>query len=124
MPKKPNELVKAYRYPGKDTCAADSLCSTRCPVGIDTGKMVKVLREEANGKIGNSVANWVANNFGGVAKTISTTLNVVDTVHKKTGTPFMETASTLARKATMDQLPLWNREMPSGVPKIKAEHGQ
>jgi D-lactate dehydrogenase len=119
--KKADELVKAYRYPGKDTCAADSLCSTRCPVGIDTGKMVKVLREEANGKIGNSVANWVANNFGGVAKTISTTLNVVDTVHKKTGTPFMETASTLARKATMDQLPLWNREMPSGVPKIKGE---
>jgi D-lactate dehydrogenase len=119
--KKTKELVKAYRYPGKDTCAADSLCSTRCPVGIDTGKLVKTLREEANGKIGNSVANWVANNFGGVAKTISTTLNVVDAVHKKTGTPFMETASSLARKATMDQLPLWNREMPSGVAKIKAE---
>ncbi|TKB25555.1 FAD-binding oxidoreductase [Desulfopila sp. IMCC35006] len=119
--KKVKELIKAYRYPGKDTCAADSLCSTRCPVGIDTGKMVKVLRQEANGKIGNTVADWVAGNFGGVAKTISTTLNVVDSVHKMTGTPFMEKASSLARKATLDQLPLWNREMPSGVPQIKAE---
>ncbi len=122
--KKVKELIKAYRYPGKDTCAADSLCSTRCPVGIDTGKMVKALRQEANGKIGNTVADWVAGNFGGVAKTISTTLNVVDSVHKMTGTPFMEKASSLARKATLDQLPLWNREMPSGVPQIKAERAR
>jgi D-lactate dehydrogenase len=117
--KKVRELVKAYQYPGKDTCAADSLCSTRCPVGIDTGKMVKALREEANGKLGNTIADWVANHFGGVAKTINSTLDVVDYIHKKTGTPFMESASTLARKATLDQLPLWNKEMPSGVPKIK-----
>jgi len=119
--KKLKELVKAYQYPGKDTCAADSLCSTRCPVGIDTGKMVKALREEAHGKIGNTIADWVGGHFGGVARAISTTLNAVDSVHKMTGTPFMESASTLARKATMNQLPLWNKEMPSGVPKIKVE---
>jgi D-lactate dehydrogenase len=63
----------------------------------------------------------VAGNFAGVAKTISTTLNVVDSIHKTTGTPFMETASSLARKVTMNQLPLWNKEMPSGVSKIKGE---
>ncbi len=119
--KKVKELVKAYRYPGKDTCAADSLCSTRCPVGIDTGKMIKALREEAHGKLGNTVADWVAGNFGGVARTISATLDTVDSLHKVTGTPFMEAAATLARKATFNQLPLWNREMPSGVPKIVTE---
>ncbi|MDK9706188.1 MAG: FAD-binding oxidoreductase [Desulforhopalus sp.] len=122
-PKKVKEFAKAYRYPGKDTCAADSLCSTRCPVGIDTGKMVKAMREEANGKLGNAIADWVAGNFGGIAKTISATLNTVDSLHKITGTPFMETASSLARKATLDQLPLWNREMPSGVPKIATDTG-
>jgi len=119
--KKLRALVNAYRYPGKDTCAADSLCSTRCPVGIDTGKMIKALREEAHGRLGNSVADWVAGNFGGVAKAIGTTLNVVDSVHKMAGTPFMEMASTLARKVTLDKLPLWNKEMPTGVPKIEAE---
>jgi D-lactate dehydrogenase len=81
--------------------------------------MIKALREEANGKLGNTIADWVADNFGGLARTISSTLDVVDYIHKKTGTPFMESASVLARKATMDQLPLWNKEMPSGVPKIK-----
>jgi D-lactate dehydrogenase len=114
-------LARAYQYPGKDTCAADSLCSTRCPVGIDTGKMVKALREEANGKLANSVANWVAGNFGTIARTISSTLNGVDSVHKMTSTKFMEQASALARKATANSLPLWNREMPAGVAKIQPE---
>lgn len=115
------KLTKAYQYPGKDTCAADSLCSTRCPVGIDTGKLIKSLREEANGKLGNTVADWVAENFGGIAKTISATLNSVDAVHKMTGTRFMEVSSQAARTATLDKLPLWNREMPKGSPKIKKE---
>lgn len=114
------EFTKAYIYPGKDTCAADSLCATRCPVGIDTGKLVKALREEANGALANKVADVVGSSFGGVARTISTTLNIVDGVHKMTGTPFMDAASGMARKATLNKLPLWNKEMPSGVPKIAA----
>ncbi len=117
-PAKVRALAKDYQYPGKDTCAADSLCSTRCPVGIDTGKMVKALREEANGALANTLADWVADNFGGVAKTIGKTLNGVDAIHKKVGTPFMETASSLARKAAFDTLPLWNREMPTDGGKI------
>ncbi len=117
------ELVKAYQYPGKDTCAADSLCSTRCPVGIDTGKMIKALREEDNGRLGNTIANWVADHFAGTAGTIGRTLNVVDSVHKRTGTPFLEKSSLLARKVTMNKLPLWNKEMPTAAPKIEVAPG-
>ncbi|MFT5699556.1 MAG: D-lactate dehydrogenase [Desulforhopalus sp.] len=120
-PKMVKELTKAYQYPGKDTCAADSLCATRCPVGIDTGKMVKALREESNGKLANTVANWVAKGFSPLVPVISTTLNVVDSVHKMTGTSFMDAASGLATKATLGNLPLWNKEMPAGVPKIVAD---
>ena len=118
-PKSVKALTKAYRYPGKDTCASDSLCSTRCPVGIDTGKMVKVLRAESNGQLGNTVADWVSDHFGAVTKVVGTTLNAVDTVHKVIGTLALETASMLARGATGNVLPLWNREMPTGVPVIK-----
>ena len=111
-------LAKSYQYPGEDTCAADGLCATRCPVGIDTGKMIKALREEANGELANLIANWTARNFKGVAGTINHTLNGVDRIHRMTGTRFMEKASATARALTADRLPLWNREMPSGVPRI------
>jgi D-lactate dehydrogenase len=113
-------FVRQYRYPGMDTCAADGLCATRCPVGIDTGKMVKGLREEANGPLAEKIAGKVADNFDKVGKTISGALNVVDAVHKMTGTRFMQTAAEGARKATFTAIPLWNKEMPRGVAKIVA----
>lgn len=109
------ELTRAYTYPGKDTCAADSLCSTRCPVGIDTGKMIKELRREAAGSLANKVAARLGSNFKTVAGTIGTTLDVVDGIHKVVGTPLMDRASSFARGASGRRLPLWNREMPTGA---------
>nr|BFE91578.1 hypothetical protein GCM10020185_21140 [Pseudomonas brassicacearum subsp. brassicacearum] len=35
------ELERAYQYQGIDTCAATGLCAQRCPVGINTGELVK-----------------------------------------------------------------------------------
>jgi len=120
-PEEIKKLLKSYQYPGQETCAADGLCGTKCPVGIDTGKMVKALREEANGDLANLVADWVARNFKGVAGTINTTLKTVDKIHQLTGTEFMDRASGTARTLTGKKLPLWNREMPSGVAKITEE---
>lgn len=120
-PTRVNNLVKLYRYPGKDTCAADSLCATRCPVGIDTGKLVKTLRSEANGALADKVADWVAGNFGLIAKGIDTTLAGVDAIHKLTGTEFMQVVAAAMRKGSLDKLPLWNKEMPTGSPKLKPE---
>src|SRR6185295_8899542 len=36
-----------FSYAGVDTCAADGLCATACPVGINTGDYVKQLRSES-----------------------------------------------------------------------------
>jgi len=114
-------FARLYQYPGMDTCAADGLCGTKCPVGIDTGKMIKALREEAHGQLANKIAGAVGTQFGPVTQTINYSLGIVDKIHQYTGTRFMEQMSDLARKATFDKLPLWNREMPSRVKKIKPE---
>ncbi len=39
-------LLEEFPYEALDTCAADGSCQLACPVGIDTGKLVKELREE------------------------------------------------------------------------------
>lgn len=108
-----------YQYPGMDTCAADGLCSMRCPVGIDTGKMVKALRDEAHGPLAEKIAGTVGSQFDKVARSIGPVLNGVDSIHRHTSTAFMETASRAARTATLNKLPLWNKEMPTGSQKIK-----
>ena len=37
-------LLEEYEYDALETCAADGTCVLACPVGIDTGKLVKGLR--------------------------------------------------------------------------------
>ncbi len=114
-----DKFTRLYQYPGMDTCAADGLCSTKCPVGIDTGKMVKALRQEANGELADKIAALVADTFGTVAKIINHTLNGVDQLHKLTGTQFFQAVCETTRKVSFDTIPLWNKEMPSGVKPIK-----
>ncbi len=41
-------LEKEYEYAGLETCAADGSCQLACPVGIDTGKLVKELRGQGH----------------------------------------------------------------------------
>ncbi len=38
------EMRTLYDYQGIDTCAACGLCATACPVGIETGLLIKALR--------------------------------------------------------------------------------
>ena len=40
------EISERYEYAGNDTCAADGMCSTACPVSIDTGDLARRLRGE------------------------------------------------------------------------------
>ncbi|MBK5219904.1 MAG: FAD-binding oxidoreductase [Thermoleophilia bacterium] len=41
-------LEKEYEYEALETCAADGACQIACPVGIDTGALVKTLRHEGH----------------------------------------------------------------------------
>jgi len=43
-------LLQEYEYDGLETCAADGSCQLACPVGIDTGRLVKDLRAEGHGE--------------------------------------------------------------------------
>jgi D-lactate dehydrogenase len=38
-------LLEEFEYEALETCAADGSCQLACPVGIDTGKLVKELRQ-------------------------------------------------------------------------------
>lgn len=114
------KLLKAYGYQGDGTCATDGLCGTRCPVGIDTGKMTKALRaEHATGRQ-KKAADWVGGHFEGVARTVSGVLTTVDAVHAVAGTRFMDASSEALHRASLKRIPRWNAQMPKGLGRIKA----
>ncbi len=49
-------LLEEYEYDSLETCAADGSCQLACPVGIDTGAMVKELRGELHTPRAESIA--------------------------------------------------------------------
>ncbi len=40
------DLEAGYTYQGEQTCAADGMCQVKCPVGINTGELVKAIRAD------------------------------------------------------------------------------
>lgn len=57
------ELEKAFEYSGIETCAADGMCATACPVGIDTGQLVKLLRSQGHPEWRRRLATRMAQRF-------------------------------------------------------------
>jgi D-lactate dehydrogenase len=65
MARRPDSALDAdFPYMALDTCAADGLCATACPVGIDTGALTKRLRRERHSTAAHEFARFLASHFG------------------------------------------------------------
>ncbi len=59
------EALRAqFDYDGMQTCAADGSCMLACPVGIDTGRLVKDLRHAAHGTRAERAGRELADRYG------------------------------------------------------------
>jgi len=59
-------LEEEYAYDGLDTCAADGSCRLACPLGIDSGALVKELREERHSPRAEALALRAAKSWRAV----------------------------------------------------------
>lgn len=53
-------IEKSFAYAGVDTCAVDGMCGIACPVGINTGDLVKRLRDEKSNPVQQALWNLAA----------------------------------------------------------------
>ncbi|MHA6193016.1 FAD-binding and (Fe-S)-binding domain-containing protein [Pseudomonas wadenswilerensis] len=103
-------LERDYQYQGIDTCAATGLCAQRCPVGINTGELVKKLRGQVahHGK----TADWLADNFHTALSGARLTLRVANGARRLLGAPRLGQISRSLSKASKGRLPQWTPAMP------------
>src|SRR5687768_8857070 len=107
-----NLLLDQYQYDGIETCAVDGLCATACPVDIDTGDLIKRLRNENHSAFQNRVALGVARNFGFVVHMARVALRSGVLLNRVLGKNFM-LRITAGFKKVIASFPLWSNQLQS-----------
>ncbi len=106
------ELDVAAEYELVDTCAADGMCATACPVGIDTGALVKRLRAEDATRSHQRAWSTAARHWGRTTTTAGRALTAAQRV------PRLATATSRAARTIVgaDTVPRWDEGLPAGGP--------
>ncbi len=104
-------LRKQYKYYGDQTCATDGLCSTSCPMKINTGELTHLIRQidMLNSKMGYKAGEFAANHMAGIKKGLRVVLDVAHLGHVTLGPKLM---SSICRGMNKMGLPLWTTAMP------------
>ena len=110
-----DSLQQVFDYQGVDTCAATGLCEQRCPVGINTGNLVRKLRTARYQKF-EPIARWTAEHFAATTKAVAIGLNGAHISRKLLGENTMTRLNGGLRKASKNKVPLWLPETPAANP--------
>ncbi|MBR6182378.1 MAG: FAD-binding oxidoreductase [Prevotella sp.] len=110
-PERVKTLKKQYKYYGDQTCATDGLCSTSCPMKINTGELTHLIRQMdmLDNKMGYKVGEFAANHMGGIKQGLRVVLDVAHLAHLTLGSSVM---TSVCRGMNKIGLPLWTTAMP------------
>ncbi len=105
------ELKDVFEYQGIDTCAATGLCAERCPVGINTGELIKKLRTTKYEKF-TPIARWTADHFSTTTAMVRSALKTNQLATQIIGTTVVEKIINGTRNLTRGKTPVWIEELP------------
>jgi len=110
---------KSLDYDAIDTCATDGLCATRCPVGINTGELMRELRTDRQGSLSKSVASKVQKSMGGITATTRVGLKSANVAYKVMGEKTLGAVSKGVTKVSAGVVPTWHPYTPRDAKKFK-----
>ena len=104
-------LKKQYKYYGDQTCATDGLCSTSCPMKINTGELTHIIRQMDmnDSPAGYKIGEFAANHMAGIKSGLRVVLDVAHAAHVTLGPTLM---TSICRGMNKMGLPLWTTAMP------------
>jgi len=114
-----SQLLQKFKWQGEETCATDGLCATRCPVGIDTGSMIKQLRSQQAGGKSQRVAFFAQRNMAPVTAVTRGALAGVNGISRMVGPGVVEKISSGISTLSSGHIPTWDRWMPRSAAAAK-----
>ena len=111
------ELRRDFQYAGIDTCAGDGMCSTACPVKIDTGKLIKRLRGEQHEPRARRAAGRIARHLGAVERLARLAVRTGHLAERLIGVKAVQSLTRTAGKVLGRRLPVWSAAIPR-VPRV------
>jgi D-lactate dehydrogenase len=107
-----NALLEQYEYDGIQTCAADGTCQIACPLGIDTGKLIKGFREREHTERDEQRGKRLAERWARVEGMARTGLRA-----GRVAGPVMRAGAGMTRSLLSDEIVAsWPRNMPRPAP--------
>jgi D-lactate dehydrogenase len=110
-------LAEQFEYDAVQTCAADGACSRACPVGIDTGKLVKQLRAAEHSPRAERAAERVAERYRSVERAARGSVRTGRALDRLgAGSVAAAVARRLRRAVGEELLPAWPKALPQPAP--------
>jgi D-lactate dehydrogenase len=107
-----------YAYFGNQTCAADGLCATVCPVSVDTGVFTKDWRRRQATPLARKIGAFVADHYGLVTSLAGQGLGLAHLVHRLLGTRAMTAMTHGLRALSGGLVPYWTPAAPKAAPRL------
>ncbi|MCX5379795.1 FAD-binding and (Fe-S)-binding domain-containing protein [Streptomyces sp. NBC_00091] len=109
-------LLDAYGYDAVDTCAGDSTCKLACPVGIDTGALMKDFRHRRHSPREERAAELAARRFRTVEAGARLAVAASEKITHAVGDRVLTAVTGAARKAVRpDLVPEWLPQIPGAA---------
>lgn len=106
-------LEAEYSYGGLETCAVDGSCALACPLGIDTGELVKELRSRRHSPGAERAAERVADHWQLTERGGRAGLRAGAAIASAAGDRAVGRAAEVARRLLgADRMPGWVAPMP------------
>ena len=110
-PERRKRLEKGFKYLGNQTCAGDGLCSTSCPMRINTADLIHDLRQAVlpHSSMGYKTGAWAARHLAGIESTLRPVLGLANGVRSVIGN---KATDALGRGLHHIGVPLWSSALP------------
>ena len=109
------QLEKDFAKIGRDLCAGDGLCSTSCPLKINVGDYIHMVREHDMSNGGKALGYWAGQNLSSIGSALTGILEVANVAHNVLGDKATRLIGKAMHYASGGLVPLWTPSLPRPV---------